>query len=125
MRPQRHRRRPSVRGVSAPARPLSPLDRLTDRFVDAYAASQPTIATYIGVPGHDDRWPDLSAEGRGAHAELLRSTRSEAARIEPVDRREHVASAAMLERLDAELARHDAGYALADLHSVDRPLQDF
>ena len=114
-----------MRGVSAPARPTSDLDRLADRFVEEYAASQPTVATYIGVPGHDDRWPDHSPDGRAAHAELLRTTRDRAALTTPVDRAEQVARAAMLERLDAELARHDAGYAPAELNTADSPLQDF
>src|SRR5436305_551542 len=83
-----------VRMRSAPARPPSPLARLTDRYVEEYAASQPTVATYIGVPGHDDRWPDHSPGGRAAHAELLRRTLGEAARTTPVDRAEEVARAA-------------------------------
>jgi uncharacterized protein (DUF885 family) len=115
-----------VRQVSAPgARPPSPLDRLADRFVDDYAAAQPVIATYVGVPGHDDRWPDLSPDGHAALAALVRRTRAEVARVEPVDRRDEVARAAMLERLGAELDRYDAGLAQADLNSSASPLQYF
>ena len=93
------------------------LDQLADRFVEDYAASQPTVATYIGVPGHDDRWPDSSPEGHEAHAELLRTTTAD--RAPGVGRRStgasEVARSAMLERLGAELARYDAGWAQADL----------
>ena len=39
--------------VSEPTRPSSPLDQLADRFVDEYAASKPTVATYIGVAGQN------------------------------------------------------------------------
>jgi hypothetical protein len=93
--------------VSAPeVRPASALDRLADRFVDEYAAAQPVIATYIGVPGHDDEWPDLTTEGHAAVADLLHGTRAEVAGTEPVDRRDEIARAAMLERLGAELERH-------------------
>jgi uncharacterized protein (DUF885 family) len=109
---------------SAPRSP-SELDRLADSFVDDYAASQPTIATYIGVPGHDDRWPDLSTEGHAAHADLLRDTLARVRKIEPVDRRDDVALTAMVERLGAELARFDAGYAQADLSTMGSPLTDF
>jgi uncharacterized protein (DUF885 family) len=111
--------------VSEPTAPSSDLDQLADRFVEDYAASQPTVATYIGVPGHDDRWPDLTPDGHQAHAELLRTTISAAQRIDPVDRRAEVARAAMLERLGAELARYDAGWAQADLNTIDSPLQAF
>ena len=111
--------------VSETVRPPSELDQLADRFVDDYAASQPTVATYIGVPGHDDRWPDLTPEGHAAHAELLRTAVGSALRIDPVDRRDEAARSAMLERLGAELARFDAGWAQADLNTIDSPLQGF
>jgi uncharacterized protein (DUF885 family) len=115
-----------VQQVTAPAaRPPSELDRLADSFVDAYAASQPYVATYIGVPGHDDRWADLSTEGSTAHADLLRSTLAALRRIEPVDRQDDVALTAMLERLGAELGRYDAGYAQADLSTTGSPITDF
>jgi uncharacterized protein (DUF885 family) len=111
--------------VSEPARPPSELDQLADRFVEDYAASQPAVATYIGVPGHDDRWPDLTPEGHAAHAELLRATIGDVQRVDPDDRREEVARSAMLERLGAELARSDAGWAQSDLNTIDSPLQSF
>ncbi|WP_222193180.1 DUF885 domain-containing protein [Modestobacter italicus] len=111
--------------MSEPVRPPSPLDQLADRFVDAYAADQPTVATYIGVPGHDDRWPDLTPDGHAATAELLRRTIAEVQRIDPVDRRDDVAQSAMLERLGAELALHDAGWTQASLNSMESPLQGF
>ncbi|WP_249932990.1 DUF885 domain-containing protein [Blastococcus sp. CCUG 61487] len=106
-------------------RPPTPLDQLADGFVDSYAASQPAVATYIGVPGHDDRWPDLTRDGHEAHAELLRSTRAQAEALEPTDRRDEIARSAMLERLGAELDRYDAGYAQSDLNSSSSPLQAF
>jgi uncharacterized protein (DUF885 family) len=111
--------------VTEPTRPPSALDQLADRFVDDYAASQPTVATYIGVRGHDHRWPDLTPDGSAAHAELLRTTISAAEQTEPVDRRDDVARSALLERVGAELARYDAGWAQADLNTVDSPLQAF
>jgi uncharacterized protein (DUF885 family) len=111
--------------TAEPARPPSDLDRLADRFVDEYAALQPVAATYIGVPGHDDEWPDLSPGGTEAMAQLLRTTGEEVARIEPRDHREEVARAAMVERLEAELARYENGYAQADLNTIGSPLLEF
>jgi len=101
------------------------LEQLADRFVDEYAAAVPTTATYIGVRGHDHRWPDHSPAGNAAVADLLRRTVAQVEAVEAVDHREEVARAAMLERLSAELARHDAGWADADLNSIDCPLQAF
>ncbi len=107
------------------ARPLSALDRLADRFVEEYAAAVPTVATFIGVPGHDHRWPDRSPAGRAGLADLLRSTVTAARACGPVDHRDTVARDAMVERLEAELAREDSGWAAADLNSFDSPLQQF
>jgi uncharacterized protein (DUF885 family) len=114
-----------VTDVSQPTRPPSALDQLADRFVDEYAASLPTVATYIGVPGHDDEWPDSTPDGHAAHQALLRRTVTAVEAIDPVDRRDDVARGAMLERIGAELARYDAGWAQADLNTIESPLQDF
>ena len=109
--------------MTEPARPPSDLDQLADRFVEDYAASLPTVATYIGVPGHEERWPDWSPTGHDAHAHLLRRTIAAVRRTEPADRRDELARNAMLERVGAELARYDAGWAQADLNTIDSPLQ--
>src|SRR3712207_9022938 len=85
----------------------------------------PTVATYIGVPGHDDEWPDHTPDGQAAHQALLRRPVTAVERVDPVDRRDEVARSAMLERIGAELARYDAGWAQADLNTVESPLQDF
>jgi uncharacterized protein (DUF885 family) len=114
-----------VTRVIEPTRPPSELDQLADRFVDEYAASLPTVATYIGVPGHDDRWPDHTPDGQAEHQALLRRTVTAVEQIDPVDRRDEVARSAMLERIGAELARYDAGWAQADLNTIESPLQDF
>ena len=107
------------------ARPPSALDQLADRFVDAYAADQPEVATTLGIPGSDERWSDLTPAGHAASAELLRRTLAEVDRTEPVDRRDEVARGAMQERLGAELALRDAGWTQASLNSVQSPLQGF
>jgi uncharacterized protein (DUF885 family) len=40
-------------------------------FLDAFVAMEPVVATGIGDHRHDDRWPDVSAEGRSARLELI------------------------------------------------------
>jgi uncharacterized protein (DUF885 family) len=104
---------------------MTPLEQLADRFVDSYAAIDPTIATYLGVPGYDDAWPDLSPAGLAARADLLRRTVADVRDCPAADHREEVARAAMVERLESELARLDSGWAAADLNSTESPLQAF
>jgi uncharacterized protein (DUF885 family) len=111
--------------VTETTRAPSELDQLADRLVEDYAASQPAVATYIGVPGHDDRWADLTPDGQAAHADLLRTALDAVRRADPVDRRDEVARTAMLERIGAELSLYDAGWAQAALNTIDSPLQAF
>ena len=91
---------------------------LADRYIAAWAPLNPTGATFIGVPGQDDKLDDLSPEGFAAQAELARRTIAELDVIEPADEAEQVAKEAMLERLGLELARHDAGYTASEVSVI-------
>jgi len=86
------------------------IDDLAERYVEDWAALNPTGATYVGIAGHDDKTDDLSPEGFEAQAELTRRALNELDVIEPEHESEQVAKDAMLERLGLELATYDAGY---------------
>jgi len=58
------------------------LYELFDRIWDWQLNSFPEFATYVGVPGHDDRWTDLSAE---AIAQRQRDERQFLAEFEAID----------------------------------------
>ena len=45
---------------------------LSSRMVDEMVDLLPTLATMIGVPGHDDRWNDFSVAGAEAEESLYR-----------------------------------------------------
>jgi len=68
-----------------------------DRFFAAYFNARPVDATYVGVPGHDHRLPDLSADGVAATVGEMRSLLEESeAEPEP---------AGFVERTDRRLAQ--------------------
>lgn len=75
-----------------------PVDAIADQFVEDFAALNPIEATYLGVPGHEDRLPDLSPDGFGEREQLTRRALADAMAAEPVDEREQVAKDAFLER---------------------------
>jgi uncharacterized protein (DUF885 family) len=56
------------------------------RFFDLYWATRmrelPDLATFVGYPGLNDRWPDLSAEGMALHRRIAREERTALASIE-------------------------------------------
>ena len=76
------------------------LYELFDRIWDWQLGSFPEFATYVGVPGHDDRWTDLSP---GAIAQRQRDQRQFLALLEAIDSSELDADA----QLDRELVLKD------------------
>ncbi len=97
---------------------MGDVDDLADRYVTEWAALNPTGATFIGVPGYDDKLDDLSPEGYAAQAELVRRTLTELDLTAAATESEQVAKDAMQERLGLELAQFDAGYAASDVSVI-------
>ena len=77
---------------------------ISDSYVDDYVRLAPTIATDLGIPGHDDRWPDLSPDGNAEVADLARRALAAVAAVEPADEREQVAKSVFTERLGPAVA---------------------
>jgi uncharacterized protein (DUF885 family) len=89
----------------APARPV---DAVADAYVEDYCALDPVTATYLGVPGHEDRLTDYSPDGFAAREALTRKALADATAATPTDEREQVAKDAFLERLGLEVEMYDA-----------------
>jgi len=92
--------------------------------VDLAAALDPFLATYVGIAGHDEEMPDLSADGFAARAELDRSTLAALEAAEAPGPREQVARAAMQERLGLAIERYDAGDTTSQLNVMASSVQD-
>jgi uncharacterized protein (DUF885 family) len=100
------------------------IDELANRYVDEWAALNPTGATGAGITGYDDKTDDLSPEGFEAQAELIRRTVLELDVTEPEHESEQVAKDAMMERLGLQLARYDAGYVSTDVSVITSGLHE-
>ncbi len=98
------------------------IDDLANRYVAEWAPLNPTGATYIGIPGYDDKLDDFSPEGLAAGAELTRRTLAELDVTEPETEAERVAGEAMAERLGLQLARYDSGEVASDINVISSPL---
>ncbi len=94
------------------------VDDLAERYVAEWAPLNPTGATFVGIPGYDDKLDDLSPEGLEAQAELTRRALAELDVIEPETEAEQVAKDAMAERLGLELARYDTGYTASEISVI-------
>lgn len=98
------------------------VDHLSDQFVEDYCQLDPIEATFLGLPGHDDRLPDLSPAGYDAREQLVRDAVAAVEATEPVDEREHVAKDAFLERNRLALELADAGLERCRLSVIESAL---
>ena len=103
---------------------MATITELSDEYVVRLAAASPLTATYIGVPGHDDRLDDLSPDGLAERstlaADTLQAVRSTAAE----GGAEEIAKAVIAERLAIRLETYEAGFDHANLNVIASPVQD-
>ncbi len=105
-------------------RETTAIDRIADAHHDATVALSPITATYLGVPGQDDKLDDFSPAGWDAKAQLAKDTLAKLEQAQPVDDVDKVTLSAMRERLGLELEVHDAGLPLSSLNVIASPLQE-
>ncbi|QSB05037.1 DUF885 domain-containing protein [Natronoglycomyces albus] len=95
---------------------MSKIDDIANDFVEEFIANSPTTATYLGHPGHDDKWDDLSPAGYAKDIDLHRRVLAEIKAVEPADSSERAAKEAMIERFELKIERYDAGDTHLDLN---------
>ncbi|MGO9198408.1 MAG: DUF885 domain-containing protein [Acidimicrobiales bacterium] len=100
---------------------MASVQQVADRYIEEMAASDPISATSWGVPGHDDRLPDLSPAGNEERAGLQRDALA-ALSESPTDLdADRIAAAVMSERLTTSLELHDAGEDFRSLRVLHSP----
>jgi uncharacterized protein (DUF885 family) len=99
--------------------------RIADGYVEALVALDPVLATALGVPSGQDRWPDWSPAGLDERADLQRRTLREldaaeaaAGGRDQLDDLERRCARLLRERLEAQLAVTDAGEPLRQLDTM-------
>lgn len=102
----------------------SGVHEICDRYVCDYVALHPIIATFVGVPGHDERLPDYSPDGYAARADLARTALNKIGATEPQDPSSQVAKAVFAERMGLALEIHEAGLDVNSFNVIDSPVQD-
>ena len=102
---------------------MSGIYELSDQAVEAVAASDPMVATFVGVAGHDDRWTDLSPGGYEERRRLAEALLEEATACEVGSPDEQLARQVMIDTFRETIERHDAGDHLRDLNNIVSPFQ--
>jgi uncharacterized protein (DUF885 family) len=101
---------------------------VADAFVEKISDLDPIVATGLGNRPGDDRLPDLSPDGIEAEAALVSETLSELDRVlaaDPAlqdDAIERRCARLLRERLESELAGHDAGEGYRNLSNLFSPV---
>lgn len=108
---------------TAPARTATAVDALADSFLAADAALDPIGATTVGLTGYDALLPDLSPDGLGRRAELIRRTLGRLDSAEPADETDRVTIEAMRERLEVAAELDERGDRLSELNNITSPVQ--
>ena len=103
---------------------VSGIHELSDRAVEAVAAADPMVATFVGVAGHDDRWTDLSPDGHDERRRLAENLLEEAAACVVDGPDEQLAQQVMFDTFRETIERHDAGDYLRDLNNIVSPFQN-
>ncbi|WP_030884572.1 DUF885 domain-containing protein [Streptomyces sp. NRRL F-5053] len=105
----------------------APLPRqVADAYVDALVDLDPLTGTFLGVPESHGKLPDFSPAGQEAQAVLNRTTLAElaAAEARPGGSADAERRCAKLlrERLEADLAVHEAGEGLRAVSNLSSPV---
>lgn len=91
-----------------PSHNRSPIFEISDRYISELAAVSPITATFLGIPGYDDKLDDFSLAGSEKRADLIRKTLQELSSLGPRDDIDRIAKEVMVERLTSELSLHDS-----------------
>jgi uncharacterized protein (DUF885 family) len=103
-----------------------PVFDLSNDLVDELAELYPSSATYIGVPGHDDRWPDLSPEGAAAAVDTLKGMQRRVAELPRGGTHfDRLAVSVAASAIEEELAEFTHDDHLRDINSIASPIQGF
>ena len=109
---------------AAPSRPRTAIDAVADAYTDTLVALDPSLATTLGIPGHDTEFQDFSPAGIAEFAAAARETLAALDGLSPCDDVDAVTLDAMRERLGLELEFHDTGWDSAELNNIESPAQN-
>jgi uncharacterized protein (DUF885 family) len=79
------------------------ISKILDRFIEDGIKLSPLSATYMGIPGYDDKLDDLSPTGTKKGEDLVRNTLNAVKNETPANEFDRIAKEVAIERLSSEL----------------------
>ena len=102
---------------------MSDIFRISSDLVDQLTAQEPELSTFLGLPGRDHQWSDMSPAGYAARRSIWSEALAAAERCDTDGRKEDVAKAVLIAEAERELRTIDSEHHLADLNNIASPWQ--
>ena len=109
---------------SPEARTATPIDRIAEEWVETLVDLDPTVATWIGIPGRLGEYGDLSPAGHESMIGAARAVIAKLERAETADDVDWVTKTDLLADLRLTVESSDAGLWLRDLNVIASPAQN-
>ena len=109
--------------TDASPRAATPIDAIAEEWVTTLADLDPSVATWIGLPGRLDEYEDLSPEG---HAKLIEEAKKVRERLKAaavVDDVDWVTKTDLVNEIDLTVESSDAGLWMRDVNVIASPAQ--
>ncbi|WP_454295728.1 DUF885 domain-containing protein [Salana multivorans] len=114
---------PATPTDSAGTRTPTAVDALAEQWVDTLARLSPSALTYLGLPGDQTTFDDVSPAGLAELDAERTAILAKLAKATPTDAVDEVTIAAMKQRIGLESEVYDAGEQFADLNVIASPAQ--
>ncbi|HWU46001.1 MAG TPA: DUF885 domain-containing protein [Humibacter sp.] len=109
--------------ANAAQRTPTPIDTIAEEWVDTELDLYPEYRVYLGRPGREGEYGDLSPAGLQQAATAMKATLAKIRQAEPVDDIDVVTKLDLTRELELELAKIDAGFPQRDLNVIASPPQ--
>ncbi|MDN3477891.1 DUF885 domain-containing protein [Curtobacterium sp. APC 4022] len=106
-----------------PVRQPSAVDQVAEQWVTTLVDLDPTVATYIGVPGRTDGYGDTSPAGAAALADAARAARRALDAADALDDVDRVTKTDLGAELDLTVESYERKLHLRDLNVIQSPAQ--
>jgi len=103
---------------------VSEITDLSNGYVTEFVGSSPITATYVGLPGGEDRLDDFSPAGLADRQQQTLRTLQSLLAASSTGADDDIARDVLVERLEVARDLHDSGWAHADLNVIASPVQD-
>ncbi|MBX3099802.1 MAG: DUF885 domain-containing protein [Salinibacterium sp.] len=109
--------------TDASPRTTTPIDAIAEDWVTTLADLDPSIATWIGIPGRLDEYEDLSPEGHEKLIDAAKRVRTRLSAAAVVDDVDWVTQTDLVNEIDLTVESSDAGLWMRDVNVIASPAQ--